>query len=63
MVEDVGPGTRRLCELHAGDELLLVGPLGNGFTAPRDGRRPLLVGGGVGIAPLGIWQQQLPKRA
>jgi dihydroorotate dehydrogenase electron transfer subunit len=63
MLEDVGPGTRRLCELHAGDALLLVGPLGNGFTAPRDGRRPLLVGGGVGIAPLAIWQQQLPQRA
>jgi len=54
MLEDVGPGTRRLCELHPGDELLLVGPLGNGFSAPRERRRPLLVGGGVGVAPLGI---------
>jgi dihydroorotate dehydrogenase electron transfer subunit len=59
MLEDVGPGTRRLCELHAGDELLLVGPLGNGFSAPRERRRPLLVGGGVGVAPLGICQDQL----
>jgi dihydroorotate dehydrogenase electron transfer subunit len=63
MLEDVGPGTRRLCELHPGDGLLLVGPLGNGFSAPREHRRPLLVGGGVGIAPLAIWQQQLPQRA
>lgn len=54
MLQDVGPGTRRLCELGPGDELLLVGPLGNGFSAPRERRRPLLVGGGVGIAPLGI---------
>jgi NAD(P)H-flavin reductase len=54
MLEDVGPGTHRLCELGPGDELLLVGPLGNGFSAPRQGRRPLLVGGGVGIAPLAI---------
>jgi NAD(P)H-flavin reductase len=60
LVEDVGPGTRRLIELGAGDGLLLVGPLGAGFEWPRDGRRPLLVGGGVGIAPLAIWQDQLP---
>ncbi len=59
LVEDVGPGTERLCELHAGDDLLLVGPLGRGFTAPGDDRTPLLVGGGVGIAPLAIWQDEL----
>ncbi|HWE32425.1 MAG TPA: hypothetical protein VG410_03010 [Solirubrobacteraceae bacterium] len=63
MVEDVGPGTRRLTELDAGDELLLVGPLGIGFRAPRDGRRPLLVGGGVGVAPLAIWQDKLSGAA
>ncbi len=59
LIEDVGPGTNRLCELDGGDQLLLVGPLGIGFAAPRDGRRPLLVGGGVGIAPLAIWQDEL----
>jgi NAD(P)H-flavin reductase len=59
LVEDVGPGTRRLCELGSGDDLLLVGPLGNGFAPPREGRRPLLVGGGVGIAPLAIWQDEV----
>jgi dihydroorotate dehydrogenase electron transfer subunit len=59
LIEDVGPGTRRLCELQAGQALRLVGPLGNGFRSPREGRRPLLVGGGVGIAPLAIWQDHL----
>jgi dihydroorotate dehydrogenase electron transfer subunit len=59
LIEDVGPGTNRLCELQAGDELLLVGPLGAGFAPPREGRAPLLVGGGVGIAPLAIWQDEL----
>ncbi len=59
LIEDVGPGTHRLCELAPGDELSLVGPLGRGFAAPREGRRALLVGGGVGIAPLAIWQDQL----
>jgi NAD(P)H-flavin reductase len=62
LVEDVGPGTNRLCELQPGDDLLIVGPLGRGFEHPRDHRRPLLVGGGVGIAPLAIWQDQLPGR-
>jgi NAD(P)H-flavin reductase len=60
LLEDVGPGTRRLCELRAGDGLWLLGPLGVGFRAPEAGRRPLLVGGGVGIAPLAIWQDVLP---
>ncbi len=59
LLEDVGPGTNRLCELQPGDALALVGPLGNGFGEARDGRTPLLVGGGVGIAPLAIWQDQL----
>jgi dihydroorotate dehydrogenase electron transfer subunit len=59
MIEDVGPGTGRLCELEPGEELLLVGPLGNGFARPREHRNPLLVGGGVGIAPLAIWQDEL----
>jgi dihydroorotate dehydrogenase electron transfer subunit len=59
MLQDVGPGTRRLCELRPGDDLLVVGPLGNGFRPPREGRRALLVGGGVGIAPLAIWQDTL----
>lgn len=59
LLEAVGPGTERLCELTAGQRLSVVGPLGIGFTAPRSGRRPVLVGGGVGIAPLAIWQDRL----
>ena len=56
MLEAVGPGTTRLGELRAGDGLWIAGPFGIGFAPPRDGRRPLLVGGGVGTAPLAIWQ-------
>lgn len=59
LIEDVGPGTKRLCEVGPGDDLLIVGPLGSGFARPREGRRPLLVGGGVGIAPLAILQDEL----
>jgi dihydroorotate dehydrogenase electron transfer subunit len=62
LLEDVGPGTRRLCELRAGDGLWVLGPLGQGFTAPADERRALLVGGGVGIAPLAILQDGLVQQ-
>jgi dihydroorotate dehydrogenase electron transfer subunit len=63
LIEAVGPGTARLCELGPGDDLALVGPLGIGFAPPRDGRRAVLAGGGVGIAPLAIWQDELTAGA
>jgi dihydroorotate dehydrogenase electron transfer subunit len=50
LIDAIGPGTRALCALEAGDELYVLGPLGNGFKL--DVERPLLVGGGIGIAPL-----------
>ena len=59
MLEDVGPGTNRLCELRSGEDVWLLGPLGNGFAPARDGRRPLLVGGGVGTAPLALLADSL----
>jgi dihydroorotate dehydrogenase electron transfer subunit len=59
MLEAVGPGTGRLEELAPGDGLWVLGPLGAGFVPPRDGRRAVLCGGGVGTAPLAIWQDAL----
>jgi dihydroorotate dehydrogenase electron transfer subunit len=50
LFEAVGPATRALAALEPGDELRVLGPLGNGFRL--DVARPLLVGGGIGIAPL-----------
>jgi dihydroorotate dehydrogenase electron transfer subunit len=50
LIDAIGPGTRALCALEAGEELYVLGPLGNGFKL--DVERPLLVGGGIGIAPL-----------
>ena len=53
LVQLVGDGTRWMATLKAGDTLNLVLPLGNGFTLPTDAsERPLLIGGGVGVAPL-----------
>jgi NAD(P)H-flavin reductase len=50
LVDPVGPGTRALAELEPGEAIGVFGPLGNGFQL--DVERPLLVGGGIGIAPL-----------
>ncbi len=63
LLEDVGPGTRRLCELAEGERLWALGPLGRGFEPPPEGRRAILVGGGVGIAPLAILQDALEGAA
>ena len=59
LFEPIGPGTRALAALGAGDELAILGPLGNGFRL--DVARPLLVGGGIGIAPLPYLSEALGK--
>jgi len=57
LVDPIGPGTRALCSLAPGDQLGVLGPLGNGFDL--DVERPLLVGGGIGVAPLPYLSEQL----
>lgn len=52
LVHVVGDGTAWMAERKPGDVLNCVLPLGNGFTLPKTGERLLLVGGGVGTAPL-----------
>ncbi len=53
LVRVAGDGTRHLVETKAGEVINLVLPLGNGFTFPDDkDRKILLIGGGVGVAPL-----------
>lgn len=55
LVQTVGDGTRNLSILKVGDKLNLLLPLGNGFSSWENysyKRPPLLVGGGVGVAPL-----------
>ena len=49
----LGEGTKLLSHMGPGDSLDLLTGLGNGFSAAPEGvRRPLLVGGGLGVAPL-----------
>jgi dihydroorotate dehydrogenase electron transfer subunit len=52
LVHQVGEGTRHLAAAKMGDTINMVLPLGNGFSMPEKGERCLLVGGGIGIAPL-----------
>jgi len=59
LLDDVGPGTHRLGLLRAGDPLALLGPLGVGFGPPAGGTRALLVGGGIGTAPLLCLHEEL----
>lgn len=63
LLEDVGPGTARLAQLVPGDGLWALGPLGVGFAAPRDGRRGVLCGGGIGVVPLAGWEDELGSGA
>jgi dihydroorotate dehydrogenase electron transfer subunit len=57
LLEAVGPGTRALAAVQPGEEIQVFGPLGNGFRLQVE--RPLLVGGGIGVAPLPYLSQQL----
>ena len=52
LVQIVGEGTKHLGATKVGDTINLVLPLGKGYTLPAKGEKVLLVGGGIGIAPL-----------
>lgn len=54
-----GPFTSRLCEMNAGDTLGIRGPYGNGFKI--EGAKLLVVGGGIGMAPLAALAEKALK--
>ncbi len=66
LLEEVGPGSAALARLGDGDGLLLTGPLGRGFSAPRElnpgAAGAILVGGGIGLAPLALLRRELAAR-
>jgi dihydroorotate dehydrogenase (NAD+) catalytic subunit len=66
LIEGVGPGTERLCALEVGEDAWVTGPLGNSFATPKEvnpgAAGAILVGGGIGIAPLAIWRRHLVER-
>jgi dihydroorotate dehydrogenase electron transfer subunit len=59
LVDPVGPGTRALASVPAGERMPVLGPLGNGYRLEVE--RPLLVGGGIGMAPLPYLSERLGR--
>jgi dihydroorotate dehydrogenase (NAD+) catalytic subunit len=66
LVEGIGPGTDRLCALEPGEEVWVTGPLGNAFAQPREvspgAAGAILVGGGIGVAPLALLRRRFSER-
>ena len=59
----VGKGTAMLSTLHGSDLLDLLGPLGKGFELGKPDEEKLIVGGGVGLAPLYLLAKELVKES
>jgi dihydroorotate dehydrogenase electron transfer subunit len=63
LVEGIGPGTDRLCELQPGERVWVNGPLGNSFSdlpkLSENAAGAILMGGGIGIAPLALLRRRL----
>jgi NAD(P)H-flavin reductase len=59
LVDPIGPGTNAIASVVPGDRLHVFGPLGNGFRL--DVARPVLVGGGIGVAPLPFLSEALER--
>jgi dihydroorotate dehydrogenase electron transfer subunit len=66
LIDDVGPGTARMDAFGAGDECLIAGPFGRPFSMPKqlnpDAAGAILVGGGIGIAPMAVLRRELVRR-
>ncbi len=58
----VGRGTSAMRRLEPGDDLSILGPLGNGFPAAAAGATPVLVAGGYGMAALYLQARALPRK-
>jgi dihydroorotate dehydrogenase electron transfer subunit len=59
LLDVVGPGTRALAGAGVGEQIAVLGPLGNGFRL--EVARPLLVGGGIGVAPFPYLAERLGR--
>ncbi len=65
LIEGIGPGTDRLCGLEPGEGVWVTGPLGNAFAEPREASPgaagAILVGGGIGVAPLALLRRRFSE--
>ena len=62
LIQIIGEGTQLLSELKSGDSVDIMFPLGKSFTMSNEGQRVLLVGGGVGVAPLLYLSKKLKEK-
>ena len=66
LIDEVGPGTRLMAAMEPNDECLLTGPFGSAFSMPKqlnpNAAGAILVGGGIGIAPMAVLRRALVKR-
>lgn len=63
LIQKVGEGTRKMCEKQKGEILNLVFPLGNTFSiSDKKDFKPLLIGGGVGVAPMLFLGSEMSKK-
>ena len=62
LVQRVGKGTNKITEMKEGEELNLIFPLGNKFSIPEPSKKALLIGGGVGTAPLLFLGKRLKEK-
>ena len=61
MYKTVGHGLESLSQLKKGDEIKIMGPIGNGFTIPSGKKSAILIGGGVGIPPVLFMGEEIKK--
>lgn len=66
LIDEVGAGTRRMAAFEAGDRCHLAGPFGSPFSMPKQlnpkAVGAILVGGGIGIAPMAVLRRELVRR-
>lgn len=58
-----GKGTEELIKLESGDNIELIGPVGNSWPVPAEGAKICIIGGGVGVAPVAGFASTLPKKS
>ena len=61
MYKTLGPGLEALSQIKPGDEIRVMGPIGNGFMHPSNKKSVILIGGGVGIPPVLFMGEELKK--
>lgn len=62
LIKNAGRGTAALCDANPGDILRILLPLGNGFNHDTKHKKPLLIGGGIGTAPMLYWGKLLANQ-